>query len=275
VALTKPSRLLADPDFRRWFVSRSVSEAGNAASLVALPLLTYRASGSAALTAAVVGVQAVPYLLFGLFAGVAADRLRRRSMMVTADLACALLLGTLLVAGLRGTPARWHVLAVAFGIGCGFCWFDAAAWGSLARLVGRARLAEANSLLWSTEVVLGIGVPAVAGLLAAATGPTVVLAVDAASYLVSAGLLARIRGGLDPVGRAEAGASGSAPRRLGAEIGEGLRYLWREPVIRTLSLTGAGLRAYRRGGSSRGRGPGAGIRESGSCALPTPSTSNI
>ncbi|MBE1487381.1 MFS transporter [Plantactinospora soyae] len=233
---SRASGLLADADFRRWFGSRSISEAGTAASLVALPLLTYQLSDSATMTAAVVGVQAVPYLLFGLFAGAAADRWRRRAMMIGADLGCAVLLSTLLLADLLGVLTSWHVLAVAFGLGCGFCWFDAAAWGSLPRLVGRAKLAEANSLLWSTEIVLSIAMPAVAGLLAALTDPTLVLGLDAASYLVSAALLFRLRAGLDPtIERSD------RTRRLGAEIAEGLRYLWRQPMIRALSLAGFGF----------------------------------
>jgi MFS family permease len=234
VVVDERRSLLAERDFRLYFLSRSASIAGTAASAVALPLLTYQTSGSAALTAAVAGLEALPYLLFGLFAGAAADRLRRRTMMVSADIACALLLATLPVAQAFGTPAGWHVLAVAFGLGCGFCWFDAAAWGARTRLVGRARLADANSLIVTSEIVFEIAVPAAAGLLAAATDPTVVLAADAASYLASAALIARLRTNLDPTAR-------PASRRLLAEIGEGLRYLWRQPVVRTMTLAGFGL----------------------------------
>lgn len=225
--------LLADRDFRCYFLSRSASIAGTAASAVALPLLTYQTSGSAALTAAVAGLEAMPYLLFGLFAGAAADRLRRRAMMVSADIFCALLLSTLPLAQAFGAVASWHVLAVAFGIGCGFVWFDAAAWGARARLVTRARLADANSLIVSAEIVVEIAVPAAAGLLAAATDPTVVLALDAASYLASAALIASLRANLDPPTRPD-----QPGRRWRTEIGEGLRYIWHQPVVRTMTLTG-------------------------------------
>lgn len=85
-------RLLAAPDFRRWYLSRSATVAGTAASAVALPPLTYRSTGSALVTSAVAALEALPYLLFGLFAGAAADRLRRKRMMVSADLICALLM---------------------------------------------------------------------------------------------------------------------------------------------------------------------------------------
>ena len=227
-------RPLFDADFTRWYASRSISVAGTAASAVALPLLVYRTSASPTLTAAVVGLEALPYLLFGLFVGAAADRLNRRRMMVGADLACALMLASVPVADLLGLLTVWHVLAVAAGVGCGFCWFDSAAWGAFFRIVGKSGLTRANGIVWTTEVILGIAAPAAAGLLAAATDPTAVLAVDACTYLVSAALLAGMRTDLATAAR-------GARRRLRAEIAEGWRFLWGMPVVRTLVLAGFGL----------------------------------
>jgi MFS family permease len=229
-------RLFAGRDFRLWYLARSASVAGTAASAVALPLLAYRHTGSAGLTAAVVGLEALPYLLFGLFAGAAADRLRRRAMMIGADLGCALLLLTLPAAASLHALTTGHVLGVAFGVGCGFCWFDAASWGARMRLAGAAGIAQANSVMWSTEVVLGVAVPAGAGLVAVATDPTLVLALDAATYLVSAALIARIGTDLDPTPDAR-----NARRRLRDDIGEGVAYVWRQPVLRSLSLAGCCL----------------------------------
>ncbi|GIF46340.1 putative MFS family arabinose efflux permease [Asanoa ferruginea] len=226
-------RRLFDHDFTRWYLARSISIAGTAASAVALPLLVYRTSASPALTAAVVGLEALPYLLFGLFAGAAADRLRRKRMMIAADICCALLLVTVPVAAAFDALASWHVLLVAFGVGCGFCWFDAAAWGAFVRVVGRSRVTRANSVIWTTEIVLEIAAPAAAGLLAALADPSLVLAADAATYLASAVLLAGIRTPLDT--------GPTVARKLTAEIAEGLRYLWRTPVLRTLTAAGFGL----------------------------------
>jgi MFS family permease len=228
-AAARPS-LASNRDFRRWFLSRSVSVAGTAASTVALPVLVYQATGSAALTAAVVGLEAAPYLVFGLFFGALADRLPRRRAMVRADIANASLAATIPVADALGVLTVWHVLAVAFGIGIGFCWFDSAAWGALPRLVGKARLPEANSLVWSTSVVIGIGSPAATGALMAATRPSLVLAVDAASYLISAVLIASVRTPLTP---------DRGPRvRLAADVTAGLRFIWHQPMIRTLTFAG-------------------------------------
>ncbi|MBB5874564.1 MFS family permease [Allocatelliglobosispora scoriae] len=236
--MTARTRLLRNAEFRWWYLSRSVSVAGTAASAVMLPLLVYGSSGSAALTAAIVGLEAAPYLLFGLFAGAAADRLPRRTMMICADLACAVLMAVIPIAYAADLPLpSWLVLLVAFGIGTGFCWFDAAAWGSLTGIVGRQQLAQANSLIWSTAVVIGIAAPAAAGLLAALTSPATVLLIDAGTYLASAALISRLRSPT-PAGTVRTSAG---VHRTVTDITEGLRFLWRDPVIRTLSLTGFGL----------------------------------
>jgi MFS family permease len=228
-------RRLFDRDFSLWYVARSISVAGTAASAVALPLLVYRTSASPALTAAVVGLEALPYLMFGLLAGAVADRARRKRMMVGADLCCALILATVPLADVAGRLTAGHVLAVAFGVGCGFCWFDAAAWGAFTRLAGRSRITRANSLIWATEIILEIAAPAAAGLLAAVADPSAVLAADAVTYLISAVLLGRIRTHLDT------GKAAGPARRLRAEIAEGWRHLWAIPVVRTLTAAGFGL----------------------------------
>ncbi len=230
------TRLLREPDFRRWYLSSSISYAGTAASAVALPLLAYRATGSATVTAAVVALEALPYLMFGLLAGAVADRWPRKRMMVCADVLAAALVASVPAADRAGALTGVHVLVVAFGVGTAFCWFDAAAWGALTRVVGRDRLPAANSWIWGTSTVLGIAVPAAVGLALTVTGPSTVLAVDAATYLASAALLWRLRTGLDaPRGAAD---DGAAPRSVRTDIVAGLSYLWHQPTIRAMSLAG-------------------------------------
>ncbi|MCO8277796.1 MFS transporter [Actinoplanes sp. TRM 88003] len=229
----RPARgLLRDTNFRRWYLARSISYAGTAATAVALPMLAYQQSGSAALTGAVAAAEALPYLLFGLPAGAVADRSSRLRLMIIAELLAATLVLSAPVAHAFGHLNDLHIVGVAAAIGTAFCWFDAAAWGALTRVAGRDRLVEANSLIWATATVTGIAVPAVAGVAATVWSPAQVLIVDALSYLASIVLLRRIGGGLEP----------DEPRRDGhslrSDIVAGLSYLWRQPVIRTLSLTG-------------------------------------
>jgi MFS family permease len=225
--------LMSDRPFRLWFIAQMISYTGTAASAVALPLLVYQSSGSAALTAAVVGLEALPYLLFGALAGALADRTSRTTTMVTANLWCAFVLATPVVLRAFDALPTWYVLVVAFAVGTGFCWFNSAAWGAQTTLVGRERLAEANRLVWTVEIVLDIGAPAVAGVLATLADPTLVIAFDAATYLVAALLIVRLRGRLDAPAQARV-----PGRRLRTEIMEGFRYLWRQPVIRALTIGG-------------------------------------
>jgi MFS family permease len=227
--------VLRDANFRRWYLARSISYAGTAATAVALPLLAYQTTGSAALTGAVAALEALPYLIFGLIAGAMADRLPRRRLMIGAEIVAAVVVLSAPVANLAGALTSAHVLVVAFSLGTAFCWFDAAAWGALTRVAGRSRLTEANSLIWATATVAGIAAPAAAGLAATALNPGVVLAADALTYLLSIVFLRRITVPLDGVGPGQLGGS------MRADIAAGLRYLWRQPVIRTLSLAGFGL----------------------------------
>ena len=87
--------LLRDPQFLRYLVGRILSGAGNVATLVALPVLVYRASDSASLTALVAACEAAPYLLFGLLAGALTDRWNRKRVIITADILSTVLLATI------------------------------------------------------------------------------------------------------------------------------------------------------------------------------------
>ena len=144
-----PPSVLRDREFLRYFVSRLLSVAGSIVTLVTLPIIVYRTSGSASLTALVAAAEAAPYLLFGLFSGALTDRWNRKKVMVTADVLSALLVATIPLADLVGELTVPHVLAVAFlGPTIGV-FFDGAVFGALPMLVGRGRIAEANSMTWA------------------------------------------------------------------------------------------------------------------------------
>ncbi|MBA2716726.1 MAG: MFS transporter [Propionibacteriales bacterium] len=82
---TRSTRLRDDADFRRYWWARTLSTTGTVITLIALPVLVYRLSGSAFLTALVSALEAAPYVIFGLFAGALSDRWNRRLLMVNAD----------------------------------------------------------------------------------------------------------------------------------------------------------------------------------------------
>ncbi|MGL5857568.1 MAG: MFS transporter [Angustibacter sp.] len=228
--------LIADPRLRPYLLATTIAVCGGATAVVTTPLLVLRLSGSPGLTALAAATSSAPYLLFGLLAGAWADRLDRRRLMVSAELLAAAALATVPVAAAAGALTWWHVLGVAFVTGVLFVWFDAATWGVLPALVGRDRLPVANSLLWSVAVLAGIVFPAVAGVVAAAMDPVWLVAVNAGTSLISASLLTRLPG---DVARSAAGDTDQPARRsIRADIAGGLRYVWRQPVVRLLTLLG-------------------------------------
>ncbi|MEV6850434.1 MFS transporter [Actinoplanes sp. NPDC051411] len=220
-----------DRDFARLWLARGVSTAGSAFTAVALPALVYAQTSSALLTSLLAAAIAAPYLVFGLVAGAQADRADRRLIMVTSDLVNAVLLASIPVVALFGRAPAVQLIVVAWVSGSVSVWFDAANFGAVPALVPREKLTVANSRIWSTTAAVQIGGPALAGVTIAAIGAQATIAVDAASFLLSALFVARIRTALHR----------PAPERTGllADIREGLAYLFHEPTIRLFTALGS------------------------------------
>jgi MFS family permease len=220
-------------DFGRYLNARVLSVAGAVVSAVALPVLVYQLTGSAGWTSAVTAAEALPYLVFGLLAGALADRLDRRSMMVAMDLTVAAVLLSVPLAWLAGGLTAPHVVVVAFATQTAFVFFDAANFGALPALVGKEKLTAAYSTLYGRTTVVELVVPGVTGLLVVVVAPAALLAVNALTAVGSALLLRAITSSMaNP--RPVRGAG-----ELANDVREGLRFLWREPVIRILTLVGA------------------------------------
>lgn len=240
--------LLRDQRFLLFLSARTVSVAGYAITAVALPLLVLRLTGSAFATALVAAVEVLPYFVFGLVAGAVADRLDRKRLMLGCQFVAALSLASVPAASLAGFLTPVHVFVVAALVATCFVWFDAASFGALPALVGRDRLAGANSLVFTSATVVEVSFPAVAGVLIAAVGPALALGADAVSYLLAAVLLWRIPGSLQGVPRSPDRSDGddtpvaalSGMRRTATDIREGLEFLWGHDVVRSLSLLGFG-----------------------------------
>lgn len=180
-------------DFRTLLAGQGASAIGDAVSFTALPLLVLALTGSG-LAMGLVGVlQSIPDLLFGMVAGVLADRGDRRRMMLLADLGRAALTALIPLAWLLGAPTMVVVYLVAAPMSVLRALFLAAYTASLPSLVGRSQLGRANSIfeaVYSFGYVIG---PGIAGVLVATIGPAPTIALDAASYAVSAAALLLIR----------------------------------------------------------------------------------
>jgi predicted MFS family arabinose efflux permease len=197
---------------------------------VALPILVFGLTGSTFLTGLVVALEALAYLLFGLFAGVLADRVRRRRLMVTTDCVNALLIGSVPVAAAAHHLTPAHVLVVAGLSGVATVFFDAADFAALPLMVGSDRLTTASSALFGPHTAIGIIAPGIAALLFKVLSVPSVLALDALSFLASALLLRALHTALTGT------RTGAAPASTWRDLLVGLRFVWRHPTIRPMTL---------------------------------------
>lgn len=233
-----------DPTYRRFLAARTVAMAGNALTLVALPVLVYRLTGSASLTALVTAVETAPYLVLGLPAGALVDGWNRRRVLVVAGAGSGLAMLTVPVADALGVLGFAHLLVVAAVVSSLFVFADAASFGVVPQMVGRDRVASATSTLVTVGTTIGLVGPVVSGALVTVTSPALVLGIDGVAYLAAAAITARLRwSGSDDVRPA-------GPRNLQAEVLEGLRYLWEIRVVRWLTILGTG--ASLAGGATTG-----------------------
>jgi hypothetical protein len=210
--------------FGRLLTSVGISGTGDGIRQTALPLLAAVVTGNPLGVSAVAVAQTLPWLLVSLLAGALVDRWDRRTVTVVTNLvraALAAVLTALVALGLADIPA---LCVVAFGLTAAETFADAAAQALLPALVDVTDLERANSRL---SVVGSVAVqfvgPPVGGLLFAARRAVPFLA-DAVSFAAAA-LLLRALPPLKAQGQASA---------LRAEIAEGLRFLFRRPLLRAL-----------------------------------------
>lgn len=217
------------PNFWKLWASSAAANLADGITLVAIPLIALTITRSPAEIAGVAVAAQVPMLLFGLIAGGLADRLDRRWTMLIVQLLRVAVIGALTALAIAGALNMPIIYAAAFLIGGGEAFFDTNAQSILPAVVGKARLVAANGRLFAAEMVMNSFVgPPLGGLLVALAAP-LALAAGTAGYALAAVGLAVIVGSF----RAErAGPS----RRLHDEIGEGIGFLMRHPLLMTLSV---------------------------------------
>jgi hypothetical protein len=181
---------LAGRNFRRFYVGYTTSLLGTSMSAVAIAFAVLQSGGTATSLGVVFTANIVPMIAFMLGGGVIADRLGRRPVMLTADVARCAAQSTLAVALFLGRPHVWLFVAVAFAVGTGNAFFSPALSGLAAQLAPRDQLGNANALFGMARPAAAVAGPALAGILIAVGSPAAPIAADAASYAVSAVALA-------------------------------------------------------------------------------------
>lgn len=227
-----------NPDFIRLWSAQAVSKLGSGVTQTALPLTAVLVlDATPAQMALLVFAGQLPDLIFGLLAGVWIDRVRRRPVLIGADLGRFVLLGSIPIAAVAGTLSFAHLWVVEFGSGILTLFFVVAGIAVLPTIVRADELVEANSKLSMTDAVVSLAGPSGGGALVQLVGAPGAILADALSYLVSAFCI----GG---VAKSEPAADRPDRRRVWTEISEGVRELLRTPLLRALAIsTGVGTLA--------------------------------
>lgn len=223
------------PDFLKLWGAQTISVVGTRITELALPLTAIGLLGTSAFQVGLLAAaHYAPYLIIGLPAGVWVDRLRRRRVMIVADMVRFGVLLTVPIAAATGVLHVWLLFPAAIVVGMMSVFFDLASQAYLPTLVGARRLIEGNTKLQLSRTAGDLTGPGIGGILVQwITAPFAIVA-DAVSYVFSALALLLIRHP-DPL----------PPRNTDsgmiAEIVTGLRAVFADPLLRPLLLaTGVG-----------------------------------
>jgi MFS family permease len=189
-----PQSLWRNPHFTRLFAATAVSELGTEISGLAIPLSAILALRADVLEVGVLmALGYVPFALFGLAAGAWVDRVRKRPLLISADILRAVALASVPLAWATGHLRIEQLYAVAFVVGSLNVLFEIAKQTYVPAAVSRDQLGEANGRLMLAEQGSAVAGPGLGGLLISAIGAPLAVAADALSYIASAGLIAGIK----------------------------------------------------------------------------------
>ncbi|MGZ8624401.1 MAG: MFS transporter [Actinomycetota bacterium] len=221
-AAPRPNPLRSSPAFRRLWLARTTSHVGDGIALVALVLLVQGSQGTGTAVGALLLASSLPRFL-GPLAGVVADRVEQRALMVACDLGNAAIFAV--IGGLQPSFGVLLVLVAASATLVTF--FEPAGRSAIPSLVHANDLLQANAWMGTSlnlQVALGT---LLGGALVATVGVRGALALDAMSFVVSATLLI----GLPPLRPEPSGSHGFL-----AFGKEGLRFVWRTRIVRTFVI---------------------------------------
>ncbi|MER7092464.1 MFS transporter [Streptomyces althioticus] len=228
---------LAQRDFRLLLVGETASGLGNGITAVALPLVAVLALHATALDVGLLAAAVwVPWLVVGLPAGAWVDRLPRRRIMVVCNLVSATMYASVPVAGWLDRLTLTHLFVVALVCGTSAVFFNTACHAYVPAVLARPDLADGNAKLQVSEAGTRVLGRSAAGFTAQAVGAAAGLLLDALTFLVSTACLLGIRTREEKPAR-QAGESSGLVR----EMGEGLRFLSRDPYLRPIVIYGASL----------------------------------
>lgn len=217
-------------EFTKFWLGQSVSMLGNQFTLLALPIAGAVTLHASALQMGFLGVtRFAPALLIGLPSGVWVDRSRRKPILVASQALSAVALATIPATALMHVLTLGQLYVVAFLAGGAATVQSIAQNAFVPAIAGRDRLVEANTRIQQSFTVANLVGPGVAGFAVQVLTAPIAIAFDALSFLVGAWTSAWAR-----VEEAMPIPTGRRPLH---EALEGLAWLWRQPLVRAITLT--------------------------------------
>jgi MFS family permease len=218
-------------DFMKLWAGQTVSELGSVVTRTAVPLVALLVLGAGPQEMALLIVAgSLAVLLVGFFAGAWVDRLRRRPLLISADVIRAVVLFSIPAAYVAGFLRMEQLYVVVFVEGCLGAFFRSAYPAYVPSLIGVDRMVEGNSKLATSSSLAEIGGPGLAGALVQVAGAPFAILLDAISYVVSAISIILIRRPEPPR------PPRTAPTRIREDIMEGLRLVRRHSILLPLTL---------------------------------------
>jgi MFS family permease len=225
-----PLRPLGRRFWTVWTAATS-SNIGDGIVVAALPLLAASLTRDPLSVATTTVAVRLPWLVFGLFAGVIVDRTDRLRLMIATDLGRAVAYTGIAVVVATGNMTLALLYVAVFGVGVLETLFDTAAMSMTPSLVDRAQLDHANARINGAQIAANefVGPPVGAALFAVAAATP--FGVNAATFAASAAILLTVDGSYRP--------ARTQRSSVLEDIKDGFRFLWREPIIRAFAV-GAG-----------------------------------
>jgi MFS family permease len=228
-------RVLRHHDFRNLWFAQTTSAMGDGLVIVALALFVTDLTDNPTEVGVVLGAQVLPLVAFLLIGGVWADRLPRARVIMGADIARAALHTLLAVLIFTDAIEIWHLVAIEACFGTAQAFFEPAYTGLVPRTVPAGEIQEAQALSSLTFNLAELTGPAIATALVLGLGAGWAFLLDAATFVVSALLVSRVR-------TSDAPPAPSERRTVLAELAEGYRevrsraWLWVTVAVFALAV---------------------------------------
>jgi predicted MFS family arabinose efflux permease len=219
-------------DFWKFWAGQTISNLGSSFTQWAVPLLVYKLTHSALNLGIATAAAFLPYLLFGLVLGAWMDRVDRKRVMIALDLVNAVVILSIPLVATFGHLSVWLIYGVAFVQTTVFIAFQAGEFAAIPSLVSTDDLVTANGRIQATYSAAQVAGPLLAGLLVAFMSIQWVMALDSASFVISALSLSVIRGSFNAPAEGEP----KEATTILHDVREGLRYVLGHPVLRNISL---------------------------------------